>query len=56
MTDSLYPTQDYPKVARWEKHLLAIPELPGSVAGDFADTLKSHLKKKAAYTASQLGL
>jgi glutathione S-transferase len=56
LADTLYPTQDYPKVARWAETLLAIPELPDSVAGDFEDILKSHLKKKAAYAASQLGL
>jgi len=56
LADTLYPTQDYPKVARWERQLLTIPELPGSVASDFADTLKPHLRKKAAYAANQLNL
>ena len=56
LADTLYPKQDYPKVASWAEKLLAIPELPDSVASDFADILKTHLKQKAAYAASQMGL
>jgi len=56
LADTLYPTQHYPKVARWAEKLLAIPELPDSVVSDFEDTLKSHLKQKAGYAASQMGL
>lgn len=56
LADTLYPPQDYPRVARWAENLLAIPELPDSVASDFADILKTHLKQKAAYAASQIGL
>lgn len=54
--DTLYPKQDYPEVARWEKTLLALPELPNSVAEDFEDTLKSMLRKKAPYAARQMSL
>jgi len=56
LAETLYPTQDFPKVSQWADTLLAIPELPDSVADDFEETLKSHLKKKAAYAASQMGL
>ena len=56
LADTLYPTAHLPKVARWADKLLAIPELPDSVAANFADILKSHLRKKAAYAASQLNL
>lgn len=56
LADTLYPQQDFPKVAQWEQALLALPELPESVTEDFDDTLKSSLKKKAPYAAGQLGL
>ena len=54
--DVLYPASDYPKVTRWAEQLLTIPELPDSVADDFEDVLKSHLKEKAAYAAAQMEL
>lgn len=53
---TLYPKQDYPKIASWEENLLGIPELPNSVVSDFEQVFKSHLKQKAPYAASQLGL
>ena len=56
LSDVLYPALDYPKVTRWAEKLLTIPELPNSVANDFEDTLKSHLKEKAAYAAGQMEL
>ena len=54
--DTLYPKQNYPKVAAWEERLLAIPELPSSVVSDFDVILTSHLKQKAPYAANQLDL
>lgn len=54
--DILYPASGYPKVTRWAERLLTIPELPDSVANDFEDVLKSHLKEKAAYAAGQMKL
>lgn len=56
LSDVLYPVSDYPKVTRWAEKLLSIPELPNSVANDFEDVLKSHLKEKAAYAAGQMDL
>ena len=54
--DVLCPVLEYPKVTRWAEKLLTIPELPDSVANDFEDVLKSHLKEKAAYAADQMEL
>lgn len=54
--DILYPISDYPKVTDWAEKLLSLPELPKSVANDFEDVLKSHLKEKAAYAAAQMEL
>lgn len=54
--DMLYPQQDYPRIAQWEKSLLALPELPKSVVADFEQVFIAHLKGKAPYAASQLGL
>lgn len=54
--DVLYPASDYPKVTRWAEKLLTIPELPNSVANDFEDVFKSHLKEKAAYAAGKMEL
>ena len=56
LADTLYPKQDYPKIASWEEQLLGMPELPNFVISDFDTVLKSHLKQKAPYAASQLGL
>jgi glutathione S-transferase len=56
LAEVLYPASDYPKVTRWAEKLLALPELPGSVADDFEKVLKSHLKEKAAYAAGQMEL
>ena len=56
LAETLYPAQHYPKVARWADTLLAIPELPDSVAHDFEDTLKARIKNNAAYAAGQLRL
>jgi hypothetical protein len=56
LADVLYPASDYPKVTGWAEKLLTLPELPKSVANDFEDVLKSHLKEKAAYAAAQMKL
>ena len=56
LADKLYPASHYPKVAGWAQTILAMPELPGSVASDFDDFFKHHIKKKAPYAASQLDL
>ncbi len=56
LNDDLFPSKQFPKMARWADKLLSIPELSQSVSGDFDELLKTHIKKKAPYAASQLNL
>jgi len=56
LDDVLYPANQYSKVAKWAKKLLAIPELPYSVVDNFEDLLKTQIKNKAPYAAQQLRL
>ncbi len=56
LANTLYPSDQYPKVASWAQKLLALPELPDSVSDDFEEFLKNHIKVKAPYAASQLNL
>jgi len=56
LDDTLYPANQYPKVAKWAEKLLAIPELPYSVVDNFEDLLKTQIKSKAPYAAQQLRL
>ena len=56
LADTLYPANEFPKVTAWAQKLLTLPELPQSVVSDFESLLKSHIKNKAPFAASQLKL
>ena len=52
----LYPENQFPKIGRWAKQLIALPELPHSVVEDFDKILGNHIIKKAPYAAEKLKL
>ena len=55
MDDELYPTQHFSKVSsQWAGKLLTIIVLPNSVVGDLEEILKTHIKTKASYVATEL--
>ncbi|MEJ2181766.1 MAG: hypothetical protein P8Y28_15410 [Gammaproteobacteria bacterium] len=54
MVDELFPTQHFSKVSQWASKLLTISVLPNSVVGDFEEILKTHIKTKAPYAATEL--
>jgi hypothetical protein len=56
MADVLYPQKQYPKVSAWAEQLLAIPELNESVVSNFTELFTGHIKNKAPYVATRLGL
>ena len=56
LEDELYPQEQYPKVVAWSEQLLALPELEKSVVSDFTTLFTGHIKNKAPYVATRLGL
>ena len=54
MVDELYPTQHFSKVSQWASKLLTIIVLPNSVVGNLEEILKTHIKTKASYVATEL--
>jgi glutathione S-transferase len=56
MQNELYPGDQYPKVVAWSGKLLELPELGNSVVDDFNALFTGHIKSKAPYVATRLGL
>lgn len=56
LTEKLCPPGDFPSLSNWSKNLLDIPALSKSVVENFNELLKTHIKNKAPYAATQLNL
>jgi glutathione S-transferase len=52
----LYVENDCPKTTQWCNALLALPAVQNSVVKEFPDLIQEHIRKKAPYAASVLGL
>jgi len=54
--DELYCARHLPRTAAWGRQLLELPAVRDSVAADFPDLLRDHIRAKAPYAAGQFGL
>lgn len=54
--DELYPAAHLPRTAAWGRRLLELPAVRESVAADFPELLRNHIRAKAPYAAQQFGL
>jgi len=54
--EQLYPAEQLPRTAAWGRKLLELPAVRDSVAADFPDLLRDHIRIKAPYAAQQFGL
>ena len=54
--EEVYPTASCPGIALWSQALLGLAAVKESVVPEFPELLRAHIRKKAPYAASRLGL
>ena len=54
--EEVYPAASCPGIALWSQALLGLAAVKESVVPEFPELLRAHIRKKAPYAASRLGL
>lgn len=54
--EEVYPAASCPGIAHWSQTLLGLAAVNDSVVPEFPELLRAHIRKKAPYAASRLGL